>query len=314
MNITDLPIGVLTNVASFLPKPSRALFAISLTAPSSSWQDTRKEKQLSETSKAIMSPSSQWEILDFEEDEESLAEKLNDEDLFAVLTCIKQTVQRLKLTGCTNITGRGLAPLQFSTALELIDLSLLKQHEDASTMIESRINQEVVLSILGSIISVQGCLLKRIQFPYKWIIAPSRRLVTFHNSYMQYLSRLGIRSCSKCNNVIRGRMHTSVIGIPFCCYGCLKQICESCVRMETCYICKKVYCSRSSGCDVGGERCRQCRKTVCSGCSHNYMGRCSRCEARHCNNCLRNGQCEICREMQSSINIFDEMAGRVSRG
>ena len=81
MNITDLPVGVLTNVASFLAKPSRALFALSLTAPSSSWLDawvdSREEGQLSETSKAIMLPSSQWEILDFEEVEKSLDQETN---------------------------------------------------------------------------------------------------------------------------------------------------------------------------------------------------------------------------------------------
>ena len=79
-----------------------------------------------------MSPSSQWKILDFEEVETSLAKKLTDDDLWAVLTCIKQTVTMLKLTGCIKITGHGLAPLQESASLELIDLSLLKQHEDSS--------------------------------------------------------------------------------------------------------------------------------------------------------------------------------------
>jgi len=298
MNITDLPIGILTHVSSYLPTPTRALFAVSLTAPSSSWQDTNEQQQLSETSRAIMSPSSQWETLDFEEIEKSLAKKLNDNDLWAVLTCIKQTVKRLKLTGCTNITGRGLTPLQFCTVLELIDLSLLKQHEDDIWVSEPRtLSQEVVLPFLGSIISVQGCLLKYIQFPLEWVRSRSGRFASFQNSYIQHLNRLGI-SCSKCNNAIlaRGPRDTPSNSILFCCYNCLKPICVNCEgpRDNTvCDICKKVYCS-GSGCCVSRERCMQCRgrKTVCSGC----MGQCSSCEARCCNYCLHieQGMCENC--------------------
>lgn len=294
MNITDLPVGISTHVASFLPKPSRALFAISLTSPSSSWQNTSEEKQLSETSKAIMSPSSQWEVLDFEEVEKSLTIKLRDNDLYAILTCIKHTVKILKLTGCINIIGRGLTPLQFSTALELIDLSLLKQHEDSSTRlyVGSRICQDTVIPILGSIISVQGCSLKYLHFPREWTRgAWSTTLVDFKDRYMEHLVRLGI-SCSKCNNIIRGRAprrHTNGIGIRFCCYSCLKPICVTCDEPGDsliCGICKKVYCSGCSRVDQR-NRCTQCNHTICGGCKHNHMSRCSGCDARRCNNCLR---------------------------
>ena len=277
MNITDLPIGILTHVASFLPKPSRSLFAVSLTAPSSSWKGTSETKELSETSKAIMSPSSQWKILDFEEVEKSLAKKLNDDDLYAVLTCTKQTVKRLKLAGCTNITGWGLTPLQFSTVLELIDLSLLKQHEDSSTRLESKIRQEVI-------ISVQGCSLKYIQFPYYWTRARSLRLVNFEERYMEHLVRLGI-SCSKCNNDINIR------GLRF---HFATTVCNQSVfidHVSNCFCCNKFYCS-GPGC-VQRYICQRCDGVV-SVCMCGYKEKCFQCSDIICKDCHREGYCIDC--------------------
>lgn len=190
MNINDLPVEVLTNVASFLPTPSRALFAVSLTAPSSSWVDSREERQLSETSKAIMSPSSQWEILDFEEVEKSLAKKLTDNDLYAVLSCTKQTVKQLKLTGCINTTGWGLAPLRGSTALELLDLSLLKMNPRPKPMF----SQDIIIPILDSIISVQGSSLKHVRYPHQWLRSGNVPFEAFEDRFIEHLGRLGITS------------------------------------------------------------------------------------------------------------------------
>ena len=258
-----------------------------------------------------MSPSSQWEILDFEEVEKSLAKKLTDNDLYAVLSCIKETVKILKLTGCIKITGRGLEPLQESTTLELLDLSMLKQHESSSTILESRMSEEVVIPILDSIISVQGSSLKYIQFPRELIRSRSELLVNFENSYMQHLRRLGI-SCSKCNNVMRGRRHTSLNGIRFCCYSCLKPICVHCEGTSqtdtNCGICKKVYCSGCSRVNQR-DRCAQCHMTVCSGCSNKnnnnyYLRPCSECRFRSCIECLRN--CQSCREMNLDLDWFED--------
>ena len=195
MNINDLPVEVLTNVASFLPKPSRALFAISLTAPSSSWLDawvdSREERQLSETSKAIMSPSSQWEILDFEEVEKSLAMKLTDKDLYVLLTCTKQTVKQLNLTGCIIITGWGLAPLRGSTTLELLDLSLLKMNPPRP---KPMFSQDIIIPILDSIISVQGSSLYHVRYPHQWLRSGNVPFEAFEDRFTEHLGRLGIIS------------------------------------------------------------------------------------------------------------------------
>ena len=284
MSITDLPIGIMTNVASFLPKPSRALFAVSLTAPSSSWQDTSEEKQLSETRKAIMSPSSQWKILDFVEDEESLAEKLTDVDLCAVLACIKQTIKILKLTGCINIAGRGLAPLQGSTTLELIDLSLLDQQEDPSTRLESIMSHDTVIPILDRIISTPGSSLKYIHFPYEWTRIRNTRLESFKERYVEYLNRLDC-SCSKCNIVIRGRVSYPLDDIHFCCYSCLRPFCRMCEGRIACVVCSKFYCS---SCSPNKESCDSCRNVLCGGCIYMEMGyveRCDDCGKKCCEDC-----------------------------
>jgi len=38
LHINDLPIGFLVEVSTYLSKPSRAVFAAALSAPSSSWK------------------------------------------------------------------------------------------------------------------------------------------------------------------------------------------------------------------------------------------------------------------------------------
>ena len=121
LHLCDLPDALLVNVARYLSPPSRALFAASMTAPSLSWQDVNWQREPSATSKAIIS-SMKNTTLDFEDVEKSLAKKLSDADIGAVLTCInaKDTLRILKLAGCINITGSGLEPLRGSTILELI--------------------------------------------------------------------------------------------------------------------------------------------------------------------------------------------------
>ena len=129
LHLCDLPDALLVNVGRYLSPPSRALFAASMTAPSSSWQCVNWQQEPSATSKVIVSSLKNDDgkiSLDFEDVEKSLAKKLTDADIGAVLTCInaKDTLRILKLAGCINITGSGLEPLRGSTILELIDLSL----------------------------------------------------------------------------------------------------------------------------------------------------------------------------------------------
>ena len=85
--ISDLPVGILVDVSTYLSKPSRALLSVAFTSPSSSWKNNNLMHRLSSISAAIVS-SSEWDILDFEDIEKSLAKRLSDDDMFAVLQCI----------------------------------------------------------------------------------------------------------------------------------------------------------------------------------------------------------------------------------
>jgi len=79
LHITDLPVGIFVDVSAYLSKPSRAIFATAISAPSSSWKNDNLMHRLSNRSRAIISPL-QWDILDFEDVNEGLANKLTDDD------------------------------------------------------------------------------------------------------------------------------------------------------------------------------------------------------------------------------------------
>jgi len=196
LTITDLPIGFLVDVSSYLSKPSRAIFAVSLSAPSSSWNKVDRHQQvqqsISDSSKAIIA-ASDWDTLDFVDIERNLAEKLSDDDLHSILISINatQNLRILKLTNCTNIIGHGLDPLRDVETLKLIDLSLVGKYESPETGSESMLlSQEVVPPILDTIRRT----LNYIQFPYSWD-NNSRQFRTRYSSesqmYIQFRARYG---------------------------------------------------------------------------------------------------------------------------
>ena len=154
-NITQLPSDQLVAIADYLPKTSRALFAVALTAPSSSFRAVGWGRgELSAGSKAIISstkpstryliPSrlavsglnhpwskdieeyyaSNWEVLNFIDIDDTHAEKLTDDDLGALLVCIdaKKKLKKMILhRSVRSIVGHGLEPLRGSRVLEEID-------------------------------------------------------------------------------------------------------------------------------------------------------------------------------------------------
>ena len=71
-------------------------------------------------------------------------------------------VKILKLIGCSGITGSGLEPLTGSTVLEWIDFS---KDVRPPPLPQSRISDDVVISILESIIESPQSKLKYIHFP-----------------------------------------------------------------------------------------------------------------------------------------------------
>lgn len=140
-------------IADYLPKTSRALFAVALTAPSSSFRAVGWGRgELSAGTKAIIGrysvPSrlavsglnhpwskknieeyyaSNWEILNFIDLDDAHAKKLTDDELGALLVCIdaKKKLKKLILPWSvlfgSLIVGHGLEPLRGSRALEEID-------------------------------------------------------------------------------------------------------------------------------------------------------------------------------------------------
>jgi len=308
LHFSNLPVGFIVDIAAYLSKPSRAILAVAFTS-SSSWQNDNLMHRLSPISTAIIS-ASRWDILDFEEVERVLANKLTDNDISAVLKSInaQDVLKRLKLCGCINITGTGLYPLRGSVVLEQIDLSLVRKNEHPYPAPESKISEEVVAPILVSIVSPDSCSLKHIQFPTNWTREWDRpyHLRDFKRRYNEQFSTR-VMICSKCNEDIQG------IGDWMCsnhnreiCYDCLAPICSDCndysrenvlnggFCIQSCNTCDRTYCTDC----VKSTSCTNCLDMKCKGCGE--MELCDECEDATCENCLNTcggcnrTRCEYC--------------------
>jgi len=307
--INDLPIGFLVE-ASNLCKPSRAIFAVSLSSKMS-WKKVDGEK-LPTISKAII--IDQWDTLDFVDIEKSLAYKLKDDDLHAVLTSInaKQTLKTLKLTNCINIIGHGLDPLRQTNVLKLLDLSLVGKYDNPSKVHydeeghairdqqRNLMSPEVVLPVIDSIIASDRCALRYIVFPYMWHWRRVECAALFDGFAGRYnerfeRSRLSCANCSTSNilSTSLGNVHPWMDRLSQynVCYDCLKSICRGCAagewddKLKFCERCQKYFCS---DCVKVGE-CEHCSETVCRGCNKT----CDQCESIFCDNiCLPT--CDSC--------------------
>lgn len=320
LHISDLPTGFIVDVSAYLTKPSRALLAVALSAPSASWKDDDLIHRQSPISTAIIS-SEQWDILDFEDVNKEIANKMTDDDIYAVLTCInaRDVLKRLKLCGCINVEGHGLNPLRGSVVLEQIDLCIVKKHEVPKSEPEPKISQYVVVPILDSIISVNGCSLKYIQIPVKWryMFAHDRSGVVypiwdFKRRFNENLSNRRIE-CSRC--VMFGAMHAQHTWLndvyenericydclePICYYcrfnsgdvsvhccsnGCSKTFCDNCMPLMECS-----YCATGAICGACGdmEACGQCGNASCENC----LNSCDGCLQTRCTDCSEYNCCE----------------------
>jgi len=206
------------------------------------------------------------------------------------------TVKRLKLTNCIGITGVGLEPLRGSTMIEQIDLSLVGKHQSPEIDPEPPISCEAVLPILNSIISQDRCVLKHLQFPYKWQIAEEQQqFVTFLTRYNQMLrSRVDV-SCLKCNENLprHGQQWIYTNGRQnYTCYECLKNYCDECeddddgdvLLLPCCQECGRMYCQQCERMNCCGINDYECRKYFCVDCVE--ANECAVCTSSACKQCV----------------------------
>ena len=313
-SLSDLPVGTLSHVSSYLPLPSRALFAIALNY----YHDTD-------------SSTAERDVLDFGDIEKELAAKLTDDDVKGVLLSINavNNLKTLRLTNLFNITGAGLEPLRRSTKIEKIDLSLVGDHESCDLSPAPPISCTDVLPILDSIIDMGGASsLKLLIFPKEW--RKERNTESeFHAFLVRYNDFLCNRvdACLNCgDNLEEGEM-VQMEAIEYgtqcmTCYDCMKHYCHDCVEegdegeiyfmSEVCWTCNRRYClhcSREWNCNCCEEwfcveckdtkQCTQCDESVCLYCISNRGCRNSCCEGKiWCIKCVGYGYdlklCETC--------------------
>ena len=178
----NLPEKALKNVAEFLPRMERVLFAVALTAPSASWEGCDSALAFpSKASQIVMSNpyfrmyfkepyEEKWEKIDVSCIDGSLGAKLTDGDVRGILLCIdaKNKLKRLHLPPLTNIRGGGLSPLYGSKVLEHLNLSMTENY--ASTVVEPKpmLSEDAVVPILSSIVGTDGNSLKYLRLSKVW--------------------------------------------------------------------------------------------------------------------------------------------------
>lgn len=236
LSITCLPDPLLQNVASYLRTPSRALFAAAVAGTTASTASTA----------AVLS-STDSDNLDFADVEEPLASRVDDDDLRAALLCMnaREKLKRLKLTNCTNVTGRGLEPLSGSSVLEQIHLSPLRRKTEKETgNSDILVSEEAVLPILESIVDVQGSSLKLLDLPAEFLDSPTPRLTAFLGRYDMLLRSRGY-VCNTCGGVceVSSRWYAGFLQ-KHTCYSCNQFFCdtdEDECRVYSCEKCKRSY-------------------------------------------------------------------------
>ena len=289
-HITHLPTDQLVNIADYLSKTSRALFAVALTAPSSSFRKIGwrvEHSALHAASRAIISsamakPTKQryprstledyyaarWEQLDLEHDiDTGLAAKITDDDIGAVLVCIdaKNTLKILQLRRCEEVVGHGLEPLRESVVLEEFNYC---DTYYGGIFIRS-ISEAVVVPILESIIDTDGNNLRKVSLPSNWRTGEKRNVPPL-SQFFTKLNALMLSKeikCVRCPKLCEGNNENS-------CQVCCRRMCEDCNDEEE---------------DEWGEpgpfirSCDNCNQNLCRSCGDHCI--CRECDSVYCSLC-----------------------------
>ena len=343
-SINDLSAEICCIIADFLPKTSRALLAVALTAPTSSFRKSGWKGELNAVSKAIISrtkadlpfssvldelceearveaeargkqPSvffrenltdqmkeyycknnggNNWSVLDFVDLPKSLAMRLSDDDVGAILVCTnaKNELEQLTLTHCTNVIGHGLEPLRSSTRLNVLNLGLVRKFDTPYlrnvtdgrrdelmfVLDDAKLSEGPVYDIIDSILREEEHEFDRLQYPYKWAdnsSEPNRFVPIFHNDVLR---------SERMKQFVDTHSGDAVLNkFSGCVYFDLDkdELCSDLrLRADTDLV------DSCNACD--GEifaLCSQCNDIVCSECCDSYE--CDECNIVHCPRCRR---------------------------
>lgn len=314
--LTDLPEGVLEHITTYLPNPTRLLFAVALTRPSASmpssrtlaimsttpeWHDT--EGKLSGDELSTCDSKGNWSRLDFADFGEELASRLNDGHVQRILEYIyaKDSLVTLHLTGCLSLVGHCLEVLKGSTVLQHFDMSLV-MYDDATISPEPPISENIVLPLLASIIGSGQSSVELLCFPKKWRLRNSLSFQYFIQRYSEYLGNrsqnCGCRSdiCRRlCQDVDAMTPRAWVIQNPHDFphvtqdfvmkkYGLQRFTCHKCFDL-ICYDCAVGNCN---SCYYIPKHCVRCEKDYCRECCVGTYS-CSICEDYLCKGCEETG-------------------------
>ena len=308
----DLPDKALAHVATYLHYMNRVMFAVALTAPSSSWEecDWKKYKSSSCNAREVVMSSpyykynskyeEQWSKLDFNWFDESVANKLTDGDICGVLLCTDalNNLQRLCLTNCIKVTGRGLTPLRGSFRLEDIDLSLGNPKN-----VTPSLSEDAILPILHSMIEKNRCIqfqlsggivicfpapkcLRYLDLPKKWRERQSHQLGKFLETYSRFLNSQHIE-CSQCDGTCIGSIEK-----PWVSYQ--QQAQDYGVQNMICHECKQFYCADCESVDL--EFCPCCEGKYCYDCT--TVETCYNCRNIGCGYCEGHVSCDNCSNIE----------------
>ena len=314
--LANMPHDHLTAIADYLPKSSRALFAVALTAPSKSFRTSNWKGKLSEASKAIIASTTSitcssrrrvkkilnesmaeyyatgWNVLDFDRDiDEYLSRKLKDDDIGAILVCIdaKNKLKTLQLN-CKNIVGYGLEPMRGSSVLECIQFN-------SSPL--GKLSAKTIVPILDSIIDTEGSSLfksvlprkeRPLRLPNNWTNGPARHKQPL-NDFLSKVNQI-IISESKCNSYDHNEETNTDNGD------------ENAGHMA-CFTCFTSYCSQCNGGDgYPILKCDNCDVTICTGCEENFAV-CRVCNSRFCSVCSDKEDVDAAKQCEQCMGYSD---------
>ena len=239
-----------------------------------------------------LNDQTKWQVLDFIDIPVSLASRLTDDDIGAVLICIdaEKKLERLSLTHCFNVVGTGLEPLRSSLCLEELDLRLHRRFEtpmaecgeELVLFREIELSEGAVCDIVRSVLChLGGSQFKRLHYPFEWydVCNQFNNCCELSHYYEDQLMR------SRTMMEFLQEHDAAVLNKHTCCvyfgYDSKDDFCSSFAFDDDdidvhCISCDEVTFAVCSHCDeilcvqcADGSECEDCEKIYCEPCQMN---------------------------------------------